>query len=142
VNVPLCTLVDDDVDTAHVTLGSGRPGIWAGSSCGMSIGGKSHHDHVFDATFGSPRHGTTSSVTSVPTAKQAQTASGPKHFMQRICDQSFLKLASPDNRADSQCAIVRRPPPSARAAISLARFSPLRARPMRERRRPRSPGAD
>ena len=28
VNVPPCTPVDDDVDTAHVTLGSGRPGIW------------------------------------------------------------------------------------------------------------------
>ena len=90
--MPLCTLVPD-VDTVTVKLGSGAPGIWAGSSCGMPIGRISHHDHP---TFGIPRQGVTSSVTSEPTAKQAQTVSGAKHFVHRICDLSFLKLASPE----------------------------------------------
>jgi hypothetical protein len=41
--VKLLDTLADDVDTAIVTLGSGGPGIWPGSSCGMSIGGKVHH---------------------------------------------------------------------------------------------------
>jgi hypothetical protein len=91
-SVKLIMVVDnDDVDTATVTFGGGRPGISPGTSSGISTGGKKHHSRSTTLERGSQPTASVSATMKVPAmmppaVTQVQMA---RHFWQPIAIYLF-----------------------------------------------------